>query len=106
MHWNVPLDGLSGSATLVRVLDCWLNDCEEIANCKTNTESTSHFIKLLKSTSIIGRKPLLPSQKAPTCIIDYRVYTCTNSHNNIYVLNLMSTKLRHILQDFRYINNV
>ena len=26
MHWNVPPDALPGSATLVRVLDCWLND--------------------------------------------------------------------------------
>ena len=27
MHWNVPPDALPGSATLVRVLDRWLNDC-------------------------------------------------------------------------------
>ena len=27
MHLNVPPDALPGSATLVRVLDCWLNDC-------------------------------------------------------------------------------
>ena len=26
MHWKVPLDGCT-SWTLVRVLDCWLNDC-------------------------------------------------------------------------------
>ena len=26
MHWNVPPDALPGSATLVRVLDRWLND--------------------------------------------------------------------------------
>ena len=29
MHWNVPPDG---SATLVRVLDCWLNDCLAIVD--------------------------------------------------------------------------
>ena len=27
MHWNVPPDALPGSATFVRVLDRWLNDC-------------------------------------------------------------------------------
>ena len=26
-HWNMPLDALPGSATFVRVLDRWLNDC-------------------------------------------------------------------------------
>ena len=27
MHWNVALDALPVSATFVRVLDRWLNDC-------------------------------------------------------------------------------
>ena len=27
MHWNVAPDALFGSARLVLVLDCWLNDC-------------------------------------------------------------------------------
>ena len=27
MHWNVASDALPGSVRLVRVLDCWCNDC-------------------------------------------------------------------------------
>ena len=27
MHWNVAPDALPGSATFVRVLDRWFNDC-------------------------------------------------------------------------------
>ena len=33
MHWNVPPDALPGSATLVRVLDRWLNDCRAYQPC-------------------------------------------------------------------------
>ena len=29
MHWNVVPDALPGSATYVRILDRWLNDCTE-----------------------------------------------------------------------------
>ena len=35
MHWNVAPDALPGSAArLVRVLDCWPNDCIEYLQCK------------------------------------------------------------------------
>ena len=40
MHWNVPPDALPGSATLVRVLDRWLNDCTK--SCRQNTHIRMH----------------------------------------------------------------
>ena len=33
MHWNVPPDAIPGSATLVRVLDRWLNDWDYELRC-------------------------------------------------------------------------
>ena len=46
MHWNVPPDALPGSATLVRVLDRWLNNwvvypCSEFVHV-VNMGKASH----------------------------------------------------------------
>ena len=51
MHWNVPPDALPGSATLVRVLDRWLNDCvieqSTLQNLiLSNDTGTWHFVRV------------------------------------------------------------
>ena len=40
MHWNVPLDALPGTAMLVHVLDCWLNDWEVLWNHSLDSANT------------------------------------------------------------------
>ena len=62
MHWNVAPDALPGSATFVRVLDRWRNDCTTAVFDKQDGFSF-HIVNFPHMDSNIPSKPA------------YRVYT-------------------------------
>ena len=54
MHWNVAQDALPGSATFVRVLDHWRNDCTfSSISPKQRRQSTNKIINFSLYTGLI-----------------------------------------------------
>ena len=59
MHWNVTPDALPGSVSIVRILDCWLNDCDQ-------------SIKIKKLWNEVGMAGLKSSQTKIAGMITYK----------------------------------
>ena len=53
MHWNVALDALPGSATFVRVLDRWCNDCFASMRSFPINDSNLRFLQLFSCSQCL-----------------------------------------------------
>ena len=57
MHWNVAPDALPGSATFVRVLDRWLNDCILSLSVEQKWLYPPASASIVSSTPVLLRSP-------------------------------------------------
>ena len=79
MHWNVPPDALPGSATFVRVLNRWLNDC-----CDSKHKCCVSVEFHLSTTDILGFFSCDTDTHIQCHTIHVHAHnTCTCTHNSV-----------------------